>query len=138
MTQTEDVDLFDGYGIRIRLKKPDDFLLVRETLTRIGVASERTKTLYQSCHILHKRGEYAICHFKEMFSFDGKESSFDDDDRDRRDTIANLLASWGLVELVDPLESDYPNTSMSLVKVIPYRQRGEWKLERKYNLGKKE
>jgi hypothetical protein len=136
MNQSE--DLFKGLGIRVRLKQPDDFLKVRETLTRIGVASERTKTLYQSCHILHKRGEYAICHFKEMFVFDGKASTCDDEDLDRRDTVANLLASWGLVELLDPLESDFPRTDMSLVKIIPFRERSEWTLERKYNLGKKE
>ena len=136
MNQSE--DLFKGLGIRVRLKQPDDFLKVRETLTRIGVASERTKTLYQSCHILHKRGEYAICHFKEMFVFDGKDSTIDDEDLDRRDTIANLLASWGLVELLDPLESDFPRTDMSLVKIIPFRDRADWNLERKYNLGKKE
>jgi len=131
-------DLFRGLGVRIKLKDPDDFLKVRETLTRIGVASERTKTLYQSCHILHKRGEYAICHFKEMFLFDGKESSFDDEDYDRRNTVANLLASWGLVELIDPEESEFPKTDMSLVKIIPFKDRTNWKLERKYNLGKKE
>ena len=136
MNQSE--DLFKGLGIRVRLKQPDDFLKVRETLTRIGVASERTKTLYQSCHILHKRGEYAICHFKEMFVFDGKDSTIDDEDLDRRDTVANLLASWGLVELLDPLESDFPRTDMSLVKIIPFRDRADWNLERKYNLGKKE
>ena len=131
-------DLFKGLGVEIRLRDPDDFLKVRETLTRIGVASERTKTLYQSCHILHKRGRYAICHFKEMFVFDGKPSSFDEEDFVRRNTVANLLASWGLVVLVDPSVSEYPDTDLRLVKIIPYKDRNSWNLARKYNLGKRE
>lgn len=130
-------DLFKGLGVEIRLRDPDDFLKVRETLTRIGVASERTKTLYQSCHILHKRGRYAICHFKEMFIFDGKPSSFDEEDLVRRNTVANLLASWGLVTLIDPVVSEYPMTDLRLVKIIPYKDRNSWTLTRKYNLGKK-
>jgi len=131
-------DLFKGLGVEVRLRNPDDFLKVRETLTRIGVASERTKTLYQSCHILHKRGRYAICHFKEMFVFDGKPSSFDEEDFIRRNTVANLLASWGLVVLVDPERSRYPETDLRLVKIIPFKDRNSWTLTRKYNLGKKE
>lgn len=131
-------ELFKGLGVEIRLRDPDDFLKVRETLTRIGVASERTKTLYQSCHILHKRGRYAICHFKEMFVFDGKPSSFDEEDFVRRNTVANLLASWGLVVLVDPVASRYPETDLRLVKIIPFKDRNSWTLTRKYNLGRKE
>lgn len=131
-------DLFKGLGVEVRLRNPDDFLKVRETLTRIGVASERTKTLYQSCHILHKRGRYAICHFKEMFVFDGKPSSFDEEDYIRRNTVANLLASWGLVVLVDPEHSRYPETDLRLVKIIPFKDRNSWTLTRKYNLGRKE
>ncbi len=131
-------DLFQGLGVEITLRDPDDFLKVRETLTRIGVASERTKTLYQSCHILHKRGRYAICHFKEMFTFDGKPSTFDQEDFDRRNTVANLLASWGLVVLVEPTTSNYPFTDLKLVKIIPYKDRENWNLVRKYNLGKKD
>lgn len=131
-------DLFKGLGIEVKLRNPDDFLKVRETLERIGVASERTKTLYQSCHILHKRGRYAICHFKEMFVFDGKPSSFDEEDFARRNTVANLLASWDLVILVDPSRSQYPGTDLRLVKIIPFKDRNNWTLARKYNLGKKE
>lgn len=131
-------ELFRGMGVEIKLRNPDDFLKVRETLTRIGVASERTKTLYQSCHILHKRGRYAICHFKEMFVFDGKPSSFDEEDFIRRNTVANLLASWDLVILVDPTVSKFPSTDLRLVKIIPFKDRDKWTLTRKYNLGKKE
>lgn len=134
----QEYDIFKGLGVPVLLKNPDDFLKVRETLTRIGVASERTKTLYQSCHILHKRNMYAICHFKEMFVFDGKPSSFDEEDYVRRNTVANLLASWGLVDLVDPLVSEYPETDLRLVKIVSFKDRGNWTLARKYNLGKRE
>lgn len=123
--------------IEIALENADDFLKVKETLTRIGVASERTKTLYQSCHILHKRGRYYIVHFKELFALDGKPSSLDDEDISRRNTIANLLRDWGLVKLVDPSKSADPVAPMRLIKVIPYREKDDWNLVSKYRIGQK-
>lgn len=123
--------------VEVVLSQPDDFLKVKETLTRIGVASERTKTLYQSCHILHKRGHYYIVHFKELFALDGKPSSFDEEDISRRNTIANLLEDWGLVKLVDPEKSADPVAPMRLVKVIPYREKDNWNLTSKYRIGNK-
>jgi hypothetical protein len=122
--------------IEVKLKGADDFLKVKETLTRLGVASERTKTLYQSCHILHKRGQYYIVHFKELFALDGKPSSLDDEDVARRNTIANLLADWGLVTLVDAKKSAIA-APMRLIKVIPYKDKDQWNLVSKYKLGKK-
>ena len=123
--------------IEVKLKNEDDFLKVMETLTRLGVASERTKTLYQSCHILHKRGQYYIVHFKELFALDGKPSSLDDEDIARRNTIANLLQDWGLVTLVDGSKSSVNVAPMRLIKVIPYKDKGQWNLVTKYKIGKK-
>lgn len=123
--------------IEVKLKNEDDFLKVMETLTRLGVASERTKTLYQSCHILHKRGQYYIVHFKELFALDGKPSSLDDEDVARRNTIANLLQDWGLVTLVDPSKSAMNVAPMRLIKVIPYKDKAQWNLVTKYKIGKK-
>jgi hypothetical protein len=123
--------------VEVTLKEPDDFLKVRETLTRIGVASRTQKTLYQSCHILHKRGRYFIPHFKELFLLDGKPSSLTDEDIARRNTIANLLAQWGLVTLVDPAKSADPVAPINSVKIIPYAEKSEWTLVQKYSLGKK-
>jgi len=123
--------------IEIRIKKDDDFLKIRETLTRIGVASRKDKTIYQSCHILHKQGRYYIIHFKELFALDGKASNFDMSDQARRNTIANLLAEWGLVELVDPVRTSDPVAPLSHIKVLPHREKGEWNLVAKYNIGKK-
>jgi hypothetical protein len=122
--------------VEVRLKKEDDFLKIRETLTRIGVSSRKTKTIYQSCHILHKQGKYYIVHFKELFALDGKPSNFGEDDIARRNTIANLLAEWGLVELVDE-KSKEPVAPLSQIKVLPYKEKNEWELVAKYNLGKK-
>lgn len=122
--------------IEVRLKDADDFLKIKETLTRLGVASERTKTLYQSCHILHKRGQYYIVHFKELFALDGKPSSLDDEDIARRNTIANLLSDWGLLTLVDPAKSS-DSAPMRLVKVIPFKDKDQWNLVSKYTIGKK-
>jgi hypothetical protein len=110
---------------------------VKETLTRIGVASEKNKTLYQSCHILHKRGKYYIVHFKELFALDGKPSSFDEEDKSRRNTIANLLADWELVDLVDESKSSEPTLSMKFIKIIPFKEKQEWELISKYKIGKK-
>jgi hypothetical protein len=123
--------------VEVRLKQPDDFLKIRETLTRIGVSSRKEKTIYQSCHILHKQGKYYIVHFKELFALDGKPSNFGEDDIARRNTIANLLSEWGLVELVEEQKTSDPVAPLSQIKVLPYKERNEWNLVAKYNLGKK-
>lgn len=123
--------------VEVKLKNDEDFLKVRETLTRIGVASKKEKILYQSCHILHKQGLYYIVHFKELFGLDGKPSNFSEDDVARRNTIANLVAEWGLVILVDPLKSKEPTAAMSQVKIIPFREKDDWELVTKYNIGRK-
>ena len=128
--------------VEITLISPDDFLKVKETLTRIGVAShkdpERPK-LYQSCHILHKRGQYYIVSFKELFLLDGKASqtNFTEDDKARRNTIANMLAEWGLVKLVDPSKSAAPVVAISQITIIPFREKQNWDLVAKYEIGKK-
>ena len=123
--------------IEVTLKNEDDFLKIRETLTRIGVSSRKNKTIYQSCHILHKQGRYYIVHFKELFALDGKPSNFGEEDIARRNTIANLLAEWGLVGLVDTNKSSEPVAPLSQIKVLPYKEKDEWELVAKYNLGKK-
>ena len=112
----------------------DSFLKVKETLTRIGVASRKEKTLFQSCHILHKQGRYFIVHFKELFSLDGKETDFDANDIARRNTIANLLKDWGLINIIGELGEMAP---LSQIKVLSYSEKGDWTLETKYNIGKK-
>ena len=123
--------------VEVVLKKPDDFLKVRETLTRIGVASKKSDALFQSCHILHKQGKYYITHFKELFALDGKPTDFTEDDIARRNTIANVLAEWGLVDLVVPEKTAAPVATLSQIKVIPFNQKGDWELITKYNIGKK-
>lgn len=131
-------DIFDGYGIEIILKNPVDFLKVKETLTRIGVESRVHKTLYQSCHILHKRGRYRIMHFKELFALDGKESSIVDNDIERRNMIARLLEQWQLIDIEDKDSFDaMPNAPMSQIKIIPFREKDNWTLQPKYNIGNK-
>ena len=115
----------------------DSFLKVKETLTRIGVASRKEKTLFQSCHILHKQGRYFIVHFKELFSLDGKETDFDANDIARRTTIANLLADWELIELVEPERSKDNTAPISQIKILPFKEKSEWQLVTKYNIGKK-
>ena len=122
--------------IEVGLKSDDDFLKVRETLTRIGVASRKDKTIYQSCHILHKQGRYYIVHFKELFALAGKPTNFSDNDKARRNTIANLLAEWGLVNLINEDSKD-PVAPLSQIKVLPYKEKDEWTLTAKYNIGKK-
>jgi hypothetical protein len=124
--------------IEVTLKEPDDFLKVRETLSRIGVASRKEKTLYQSCHILHKQGRYFILHFKELFLLDGKTSDFSDEDIGRRNTIVNLLSEWDLVDLVNPKKSSEPLAPLSLIKIISHKEKSEWKLIAKYTVGKKQ
>ena len=123
--------------VEVTLFQEDDFLKVRETLTRIGIASRKDMKLYQSCHILHKQGKYYIVHFKELFSLDGKPSNFSDSDRARRNTITNLLAEWGLVKLVDSQKTVDPVAPLSQIKVLPYKERDKWELVAKYNIGKK-
>ena len=123
--------------IEVKLNEGDDFLKVRETLTRIGVASRKDKTLYQSCHILHKQGRYFIVHFKELFALDVKPSNFSDSDISRRNTIANLLAEWGLLKLVTPDLSKEPIAPISQIKVLPFKEKDQWNLTAKYNIGKK-
>lgn len=123
--------------IEVLLKDPDDFLKVRETLSRIGVASKKDKTLYQSAHILHKQGKYYIIHFKQLFILDGKKSDFSDEDNARLNTIANLLAEWNLLKLVDPKKSQDPVAPLSQIKIISHREKDDWILVTKYNIGKK-
>ena len=128
---------FPGYHpLEVMLSEPDDFLKVRETLTRIGVASRKDKTLYQSCHILHKQGRYFIVHFNELFALDGKTADLSENDLQRRNTISKLLVDWGLVKVNNPeFFQDY--APLSQIKVISHREKDEWKLETKYNIGKK-
>ena len=121
--------------LEVRLNEPDDFLKVRETLSRIGVASRKDKTLFQSCHILHKQGKYYIVHFKELFALDGKDTNLSENDIARRNTIANLLTDWGLVDVVGTTKIEA--APLSQIKVISFKEKGDWKLETKYNIGKK-
>ena len=122
--------------IEVNLKEPDDFLKVRETLTRIGVASRKERKLYQSCHILHKKGQYYIVHFKELFALDGKKANLSDNDVQRRNRRIKLLSDWGLVEIVQETEIKEV-APLSQIKVIAFKEKGEWTLESKYNIGKK-
>jgi hypothetical protein len=126
-----------GYApLEVILVKPDDFLKVRETLTRIGVASRKDKILYQSCHILHKQGRYYIVHFKELFALDGKQADLTDNDLERRNTIAKLLSDWGLVKIIDNTKFT-ELAPLSQIKVIAHKDKHEWDLQTKYNIGKK-
>jgi len=120
--------------LEVKLKEPDDFLKVRETLSRIGVASRKEKKLYQSCHILHKQGSYYLVHFKELFALDGKTTNISSNDIARRNSIAQLLKDWGLVEVVGNIDNKAP---LSQIKVISFKEKGEWVLETKYNIGNK-
>ena len=122
--------------IEVTLKEPDDFLKVRETLTRIGVASRKEKKIYQSCHILHKQGKYYIVHFKELFALDGKTANLFVNDIQRRNRIAQLLSDWGLIAIVDS-EKISDAAPLSQIKVLSYKDKSEWVLESKYNIGKK-
>ena len=122
--------------VEVLLNEPDDFLKVRETLTRIGVASRKEKKLYQSCHILHKQGKYYIVHFKELFALDGKHANLTSNDVQRRNRITRLLADWGLISVVNP-DSVSDIAPLNQIKVLPYKDKHEWTLEQKYNIGKK-
>jgi hypothetical protein len=123
--------------IEVTLASEEDFLKIKETLTRIGVASRKDRKLFQSCHILHKQGRYYIVHFKELFALDGKPSNFSEEDVARRNTIVNLLAEWELIKLVNPQKSSEPVAPFSQVKVITHKEKDEWELVAKYNIGKK-
>ena len=123
--------------VEVKLNEPDDFLKVRETLTRIGIASRKEKTLFQSCHILHKQGKYYIVHFKELFALDGKTTNFTENDQARRNSIANLLAEWELISLVEPDKSAEPTVPLSQLKILSFKEKDEWDLTPKYNIGNK-
>jgi hypothetical protein len=123
--------------LEIKLGEEDDFLKVRETLTRIGVASRKDKTLYQSCHILHKQGKFYLVHFKEMFALDGKPTNFTDEDKGRRNTIAKLLEDWGLIKIVEPEQATDPITQLNQIKILPHKEKNEWTLVQKYTIGRK-
>ena len=130
----EEVSWTQEQMLEVSLKEPDDFLKVRETLSRIGVASRKERKLYQSCHILHKQGRYFIVHFKELFALDGKDTNLSENDISRRNTITNLLKDWGLVEIVGELGEMAP---LSQIKVLSFSEKDSWQLEAKYNIGKK-
>ena len=130
----EEVNWSQEQMLEVSLKEPDDFLKVRETLSRIGVASRKERKLYQSCHILHKQGRYFIVHFKELFALDGKKTNLSMNDIARRNTITNLLKDWGLVDILGEAN---PVAPLSQIKVLSYREKDEWALETKYNIGKK-
>ena len=123
--------------IEVKIGEEQDFLKIKETLTRIGIASRKEKKLYQSCHILHKQGKYYIVHFKEMFVLDGKPSDFSDEDKGRRNKIAQLLQDWGLLKLVDPEKIQLPQATMNQIKIISHKEKNDWNLEAKYNMGRK-
>lgn len=122
--------------IEVKLQEPDDFLKVKETLSRIGIASKKDKTLYQSCHILHKQSKYYVVHFKQLFLLDGKKSDFTEEDKARLNTIANLLHEWELLDLVDEKKSQNPIATLSQIKIITHKEKNEWNLVAKYTLGK--
>ena len=122
--------------LEVKIKEPDDFLKIRETLTRIGVASRKERKIYQSCHILHKQGRYFIVHFKELFALDGKEANLTDNDIERRNTIAQLLGDWGLIAIINTSVAEN-KAPLSQIKVLSFKEKGEWDLQAKYNIGKK-
>jgi hypothetical protein len=133
----QEENLFKGVGVEISLPSPDRFLKVKETLTRIGISSRKEKKLYQSCHILHKQGRYSILHFKELFILDGKSDTFSDEDKARRNTIVNLLEEWSLIKVVDTNKSQDPIAPLNQIKIISHKEKDNWILEAKYNIGKK-
>ncbi|MGY8864511.1 MAG: translational repressor RegA [Methylophagaceae bacterium] len=133
----DSLDIFKGVGAEVELPTQDSFLKVKETLTRIGISSRKEKKLYQSCHILHKKGRYAILHFKELFILDGKHNTLTEEDIARRNTIVNLLEEWELVKTVDPTKTADPVASLNQIKIISFKEKGEWELSVKYNIGKK-
>jgi len=136
MSQVAEVQWTRESMVEVKLSQPDDFLKVRETLSRIGVASRKEKKLYQSCHILHKQGKYYIVHFKELFALDGKTANLTLNDVQRRNRIAQLLSDWGLIAIVNT-DSVLDIAPLNQIKVLAYKEKGEWELESKYNIGKK-
>jgi len=133
----DSLDIFKGVGAEVELPTQDSFLKVKETLTRIGISSRKEKKLYQSCHILHKKGRYAILHFKELFILDGKHNTLTEEDIARRNTIVNLLEEWELVKIIDPTKTKDPVASLNQIKIISFKEKNEWELTVKYNIGKK-
>ena len=133
---TEEVQWTAESMVEVGFKEPDDFLKVRETLTRIGVASRKEKKLYQSCHILHKQGRYYIVHFKELFALDGKFANFSENDIERRNTIAQLLGDWGLITILNKEQAEN-KAPLSQIKVLAFKDKSDWDLQAKYNIGKK-
>ena len=135
----EEVNWTQEHMLEVGLKEPDDFLKVRETLSRIGVASRKERKLYQSCHILHKQGRYYIVHFKELFALDGKKTNLSENDIGRRNTIAHLLQDWGLIDIIGEAidVAPVPMAPLSQIKVLSFNEKNEWTLETKYNIGKK-
>jgi hypothetical protein len=123
--------------VEVKIAEEQDFLKIKETLTRIGVASRKDNKLYQSCHILHKQGKYYIVHFKELFALDGKPTDFTDEDKGRRNTITNLLEEWGLIKVVEAERVKEPKAPMSQIKIIPHKDKANWILEAKYSIGRK-
>lgn len=130
-------DIFKGVGIEISLPTPDSFLKVKETLTRIGISSRKEKKLYQTCHILHKQGRYAILHFKELFILDGKKNTFTEEDLARRNTIVNLLEEWELVSITNADKTEGLVAPINQIKILSHKEKSDWTLEAKYNIGKK-
>lgn len=129
------MDIFNGLGVEVELIDVDSFLKIKETLSRIGIASKKENILYQSCHILHKQGHYAIMHFKEMFALDGKETDFSESDRGRRNTIANLLDEWNLLSVVDKTKTKEPLVPINQIKILPFSEKKNWRLVTKYSIG---
>ena len=127
-------DIFLGYGVEIKLPDPDAFLKIKETLTRIGIASKKSNILYQSCHILHKRGRYSILHFKELFALDGKPSSISDDDLARRNTIVKLLEDWKLLSIISNFDEEF-QVPLNMIKIISFKDKPNWICESKYTIG---
>jgi len=130
-------DIFKGVGVEIELPSEDGFLKIKETLTRIGISARKEKKLFQSCHILHKQGRYAILHFKELFILDGKLDTFTEEDEARRNTIVNLLEEWGLLTIIDKERAAEPVATLNQIKIISYKDKDSWDLAVKYNIGKK-
>ena len=131
----ENDDIFKGYGVEIELIEDDDFLKIKETLTRIGISSRKENKLYQSCHILHKQGRYAIMHFKELLALDGLETDISENDIARRNTIANLLEEWELLDVIDEDKAESPVVTIKQIKILPYKEKGDWELIPKYHIG---
>lgn len=123
--------------VEVKIGEDQDFLKIKETLTRIGVASKKDNKLYQSCHILHKQGRYYIVHFKELFALDGKSTDFSEEDKGRRNTIINLLSEWDLIKVVEPKQINDPRAAMNQIKILPHKDKNGWELIAKYNIGRK-